>query len=76
MAYADVESLKEHIDDANLSQMAKQAALVMGESDGKMVLSLTVDAYDVTVSIHFAISVDKFFELIDPALKEIDIDLP
>jgi len=30
----------------------------------------------VTVSIHFAIGVDKFFELIDPALKEIDIDLP
>ena len=117
MAYADVESIKEHIDDSNLSQMGKQAALVMGESDGKMVLSLTVDAYDadsaqqmeamvngligfarlgqeenpeikdilkglkvtrndVTVSIHFAISVDKFFEMIDPALKEIDIDLP
>ena len=117
MAYADVESLKEHIDDLNVNQMAKQAALVLGESDGKLVLSLAVDAYnadtaeqmeamvngligfarlgqeenpeikdvlkglkvtrnEATVSIHFAIGVDKFFELIDPALKEIDIDLP
>ena len=117
MAYADVESLKEHIDDVNVNQMAKQAALVLGESDGKLVLSLAVDAYnadtaeqmeamvngligfarlgqeenpeikdvlkglkvtrnEATVSIHFAIGVDKFFELIDPALKEIDIDLP
>ena len=117
MAYADVESLKEHIDDVNVNQMAKQAALVLGESDGKLVLSLAVDAYnadtaeqmeamvngligfarlgqeenpeikdilkglkvtrnEATVSIHFAIGVEKFFELIDPALKEIDIDLP
>jgi hypothetical protein len=28
------------------------------------------------VSVHFSIGVDKLFELIDPALKEIDIDLP
>ena len=117
MAYADVESLKEYIDDLNVNQMAKQATLVLGESDGKLVLSLAVDAYDadtaeqmeamvngligfarlsqdenpeikdilkglkitrneVTVSLHFAIDVDKFFELIDPALKEFDIDLP
>ena len=117
MAYADVESLKEHIDDVNVSQMVKQAALALGESDGKLVLSLAVDAYnadtaeqmeamvngligfarlgqeenpeikdilkglkvtrnEATVSIHFAIGVDKFFELIDPALKEINIDLP
>ena len=117
MAYADVESLKEYIDDVNVNQMAKQAALVLGESDGKLVLSLAVDAYnadtaeqmeamvngligfarlgqeenpeikdilkglkvtrnEATVSIHFAIGVDKFFKLIDPALKEIDIDLP
>ena len=117
MASADVESLKEHIDDVNVSQMAKQAALALGESDGKLVLSLAVDAYnadtaeqmeamvngligfarlgqeenpeikdilkglkvtrnEATVSIHFAIGVDKLFELIDPALKEIDIDLP
>ena len=117
IAHADIESLKESIDDDNVRQMLKQAAVVMGESDEKLILSLAVDAYDadsaqqmeamvngligfarlnqeenpaikdilkglkvtragVTVSIHFAIGVDKFFELIDPALKEIDIDLP
>jgi len=97
--------------------MVKQAAIVMGESDGNLILSLAVGAYDadtaeqmeamvngligfarlgqeenpeikdilkglkvtrdeVTVSIHFAIGVDKFLELIDPALKDLDIDLP
>ena len=117
MAYADVESLKEHIDDVNVSQMAKKAALVLGGSDGNLVLSLAVDAYsadtaeqmeamvngligfarlgqeenpeikdilkgmkvtrnEATVSIHFAMGMNKFLELIDPALKEIDIDLP
>ena len=109
---------QEHIDDVNVSQMAKQAALVMGESDGKtgsiprrrclydadtaeqmeamvngligfarlgqeenpeikdILKGLKVTRNGVTVSIHFAIGVDKFFELIDPALKEINIDLP
>jgi hypothetical protein len=117
MAYADVESLKEHIDDVNVSQMAKKATLVLGGSDGNLVLSLAVDAYsadtaeqmeamvngligfarlgqeenpeikdilkgmkvtrnEATVSIHFAMGMNKFLELIDPALKEIDIDLP
>ena len=117
IAHADIESLKESIDDDNVRQMLKQAAVVMGESDEKLILSLAVDAYDadsaqqmeamvngligfarlnqeenpaikdilkglkvtragVTVSIHFAIGVDKFFELIDPALKDLDIDLP
>ena len=117
MAYADVESLKEHIDDVNVSQMAKKVALVLGGSDGNLVLSLDVDAYSVdtaeqmeamvngligfarlgqeenpeikdilkgmkvkrneaTISIHFAMGMNKFLELIDPALKEIDIDLP
>ncbi len=111
MAYADVESLKEHIDDVNVNQMAKQAALVLGESDGAVdaynadtaeqmeamvngligfarlgqeenpeikdiLKGLKVTRNEATVSIHFAIGVDKFFELIDPALKEIDIDLP
>ena len=95
----------------------RRPPVVLGESDGKLILSLAVDAYDadtaeqmeamvngligfarlsqeenpeikdilkglkvtrkeVTLSIHFAIGMDKFFELIDPALKEIDIDLP
>ena len=113
--YADIES--QEIDDENFSQMVRQGALVMGESDGKLILSVAVDTYDadtaqqleamvngligfaklgqdenpevkailkglkvarekVTVSIHFAIDVDKFFELIDPALKDLDIDLP
>jgi len=117
IAHADIESLKESIDDDNVRQMLKQAAVVMGESDEKLILSLAVDAYDadsaqqmeamvngligfarlnqeessairdilkglkgtragVTVSIHFAIGMDKFFELIDPALKDLDIDLP
>ena len=117
MAYADVESLKEHIDDVNVSQMAKKATFVLGGSDGNLVLSLAVDAYsadtaeqmeamvnglmgfarlgqeenpeikdilkgmkvtrnEATVSIHFAMGMNKFLELIDPALKEIDIDLP
>ncbi len=117
IAHADIESLKELIDDDNVRQMLKQAAVVMGESDEKLILSLAVDAYDadsaqqieamvngligfarlnqeenpaikdilkglkvtragVTVSIHFSIGVDKFFELIDPALKDLDIDLP
>ena len=117
MAYADVESLKEHIDDVNVSQMAKKVALVLGGSDGNLVLSLEVDAYsadtaeqmeamvngligfarlgqeenpeimdilkgmkvkrnEATISIHFAMGMNKFLELIDPALKEIDIDLP
>ncbi len=116
VAYADVSAIS-NIDDENIKQMAKEASLVLGESDGKLILSLAVDAYDAdtaeqmeamvngligfarlgqeenseikdilkglkvtrneaTVSIHFAIGVDKFFELIDPALKEIDIDLP
>ena len=116
VAYADVSAISD-IDDENIKQMAKEASLVLGESDGKLILSLAVDAYDAdtaeqmeamvngligfarlgqeenpeikgilkglkvtrneaTVSIHFAIGVDKFFELIDPALKEIDIDLP
>ena len=117
MAYADVESLKEHIDDVNVSQMAKKATFVLGGSDGNLVLSLAVEAYsadtaelmeamvnglmgcarlgqeenpeikdilkgmkvtrnEATVSIHFAMGMNKFLELIDPALKEIDIDLP
>jgi hypothetical protein len=116
VAYADVSAISD-IDDENIKQMAKEASLVLGESDGKLILSLAVDAYDAdtaeqmeamvngligfarlsqeenpeikdilkglkvtrkeaTLSIHFAIGVDKFFELIDPALKEIDIDLP
>ena len=116
VANADVSAIS-NIDDENIKQMAKEASLVLGESDGKLILSLSVDAYDadtaeqmeamvngligfarlsqeenpeikdilkglkvrrkeVTLSIHFAIGVDKFFELIDPALKEIDIDLP
>ncbi|SVD26611.1 uncharacterized protein METZ01_LOCUS379465 [marine metagenome] len=37
---------------------------------------LKVTRAGVAVSIHFAIGVDKFFELIDPALKDLDIDLP
>jgi hypothetical protein len=97
--------------------MAKRAALSLGESDEKLILSISVDALDAdaaenmenmvngligfarlsqdenpevkdilkglkvtrneaTVSIRFSIGVDKLFELIDPALKEIDIDLP
>jgi hypothetical protein len=97
--------------------MVKQAALVMGESDGKLILSLAVDTYDAdtaeqleamvngligfaklnqdgnpevkdilkglkvtrketNMSIHFSIGVDKIFEMIDPALKDLDIDLP
>ncbi|MDP6678093.1 MAG: hypothetical protein QGG72_04275 [Verrucomicrobiota bacterium] len=97
--------------------MVKQAALVMGETDGELILSLAVDTYDadtaqqleamvngligfarlgqdenpeikdilkgikvarekVSVSIHFAISVEKLLEMIDPALKDLDIDLP
>ena len=116
-AFADVESLKGEIDDENLRQMVKQAALVMGESDGKLILSLAVDTYDAdtaeqleamvngligfaklnqdgnpevkdilkglkvtrketNMSIHFSIGVDKIFEMIDPALKDLDIDLP
>ena len=50
MAYADVESLKEYIDDVNLNQMAKQAALVLGESDGKLVFSLAVAAYNADIA--------------------------
>jgi len=116
-AYADIESLKEMIDDENFSQMVRQGALVMGETDGKLILSLAVDTYDadtaqqleamvngligfaklgqeenpeikdilnglkvsrdkVSVSIHFAITVEKLLEMIDPALKDLDIDLP
>jgi len=97
--------------------MVRQGALVMGETDGKLILSLAVDTYDadtaqqleamvngligfaklgqeenpeikdilnglkvsrdkVSVSIHFAITVEKLLEMIDPALKDLDIDLP
>ena len=97
--------------------MVKLAALSLGESDEKFILSISVDALDAdaaenmenmingligfarlnqdenpevkdilkglkttrnekNVSVHFSIGVDKLFELIDPALKEIDIDLP
>ena len=117
VAYANVEDLKEHIDNESVNQMAKQVAFVMGESDEKFILSISVDALDTdaaenmesmingligfarlnqdenpevkdilkglkatrneeNVSVHFSIGVDKLFELIDPALKEIDIDLP
>ena len=117
VAYANVEDLKEHIDNETVNQMAKRVAFVMGESDEKFILSISVDALDAdaaenmenmvngligfarlnqdenpevkdilkglkvtrneaTVSIRFSIGVDKLFELIDPALKEIDIDLP
>ena len=116
-AHANVESLKEEIDDENFSQMVRQGTLVMGESDAKLILSVAVDTYDadtaqqleamvngligfaklgqeenseikdilnglkvarekVTVSVDFAIGVNKLFELIDPALKDLDIDLP
>ena len=117
VAYANVEDLKEHIDNESVNQMAKQVAFVMGESDEKFILSISVDALDTdaaenmesmvngligfaklsqdenpevkdilkglkvtrneaNVSVHFSVGVDKLFELIDPALKEIDIDLP
>ena len=116
-AHADVESFKEQIDDESLKEMVKQAALVMGERDEKVILSVAVDTYDadtaqqmeamvngligfaklgqgensdikdilnglkvtrdkVTVSVHFSINVDKLLELIDPALKDLDIDIP
>jgi len=117
VAYADVENLKENIDNETVNQMVKRAALSLGESDEKFILSISVDALDAdaaenmenmingligfarlnqdenpevkdilkdlkttrneeNVSVHFSIGVDKLFELIDPALKEIDIDLP
>ena len=117
VAYANVEDLKEHIDNETVNQMAKRVAFVMGESDEKFILSISVDALDAdaaenmenmvngligfarlnqdenpevkdilkglkvtrneeNVSVHFSVSVNKLFELIDPALKEIDIDLP
>ena len=117
VAYANVEDLKDYIDNESVNQMAKRAALSLGESDEKLILSISVDALDAdaaenmenmvngligfarlsqdenpevkdilkglkvtrneaTVSIRFSIGVDKLFELIDPALKEIDIDLP
>jgi len=116
-AHADIESIKDQIDDESFKAMVKQAALVMGETDGELILSLAVDTYDadtaqqleamvngligfarlgqdenpeikdilkgikvarekVSVSIHFAISVEKLLEMIDPALKDLDIDLP
>ena len=37
---------------------------------------MKVTRNEATVSIHFAMGMNKFLELIDPALKEIDIDLP
>ena len=115
--YANVEDLKEHIDNETVNQMAKRVAFVMGESDEKFILSISVDALDAdaaenmenmvngligfarlnqdenpevkdilkglkvtrneeNVSVHFSVGVNKLFELIDPALKEIDIDLP
>ena len=117
VAYANVEDLKEHIDNETVNQMAKRVAFVMGESDETFILSISVDALDAdaaenmenmvngligfarlnqdenpevkdilkglkvtrneeNVSVHFSVGVDKLFELIDPALKEIDIDLP
>ena len=117
VAYANVENLKENIDNETVNQMVKRAALSLGESDEKFILSISVDALDADaaenmenmingligfarlnqdenpevkdilkglkttrneekVSVHFSIGVDKLFELIDPALKEIDIDLP
>jgi hypothetical protein len=117
IAHADLKSLKGQIDDDNLRQMVKKAALVLGESDGNLILSLAIDSYDadtaqqmeamvngligfarlgqdenpeikdilnglkvtrneVNVSIRLSIGVDKIFEMIDPALKELDIDLP
>ncbi len=117
VAYANVEDLKEHIDNETVNQMAKRVAFVMGESDEKFILSISVDALDAdaaenmenmvngligfarlnqdenpevkdilkglkvtrneeNVSVHFSVGVNKLFELIDPALKEIDIDLP
>ncbi|MDP6794567.1 MAG: hypothetical protein QF721_01860 [Verrucomicrobiota bacterium] len=116
-AYADIESIKEQIDDESFKEMVKQAALVMGETGEKLILSLVVDTYDadtaqqleamvngligfaklgqeenpeikdilnglkvtrdkVTMSVHFSIAVDKLLELIDPALKDLDIDIP
>ena len=116
-AHADIESIKDQIDDESFKAMVRQGALVMGETDGKLILSLAVDTYDadtaqqleamvngligfaklgqeenpeikdilnglkvsrdkVSVSIHFAITVEKLLEMIDPALKDLDIDLP
>ena len=37
---------------------------------------MKVERNEATISIHFAMGMNKFLELIDPALKEIDIDLP
>tara|TARA_B100000959_G_scaffold280554_1_gene342603 strand:- start:25 stop:951 length:927 start_codon:yes stop_codon:yes gene_type:complete len=117
IAHADLKSLKGQIDDENVRKMVKEAAFVLGESDGNLILSLAIGSYDadtaqqmeamvngligfarlgqdenpeikdilnglkvtrneVNVSIRFSIGVDKIFEMIDPALKEFDIDLP
>jgi len=117
VAYADIENLKDHIDNETVKQMAKRVACSLGESDEKFILSISVDALDAdaaenmenmingligfaslnqdensevkdilkgfkvtrngsNVSVYFSIGMDKLFELIDPALKEIDIDLP
>ena len=117
VAYANVEDLKDYIDNESVNKMAKRAALSLGESDEKLILSISVDALDTdaaenmetmvngligfaklsqnenpevkdilkglkvtrneaNVSVHFSVGVDKLFELIDPTLKEIDIDLP
>ena len=117
VAYANVEDLKDYIDNESVNKMAKRAALSLGESDEKLILSISVDALDTdaaenmetmvngligfaklsqnenpevkdilkglkvtrneaNVSVHFSVGVDKLFELIDPALKEINIDLP
>ena len=116
-AYADVESLKEQIDDESFKEMVKQATLLVGEKDDKLILSVAVDTYaadiaqqleamvngligfaklgqeknpeikdilnglkvtrdKVTVSVHFSLAVDKLLELIDPALKDLDIEIP
>ena len=37
---------------------------------------LKVTRDKVTVSVHFSLAVDKLLELIDPALKDLDIEIP
>ena len=47
VGYADIDGLEEVIEDSNIKDMVREAVMVLGESDGRFVLSLQVVAQSV-----------------------------
>ena len=47
VSYADIDGLEEIIEDSNIKDMVREVVMVLGESDGQLVMSLQVIAQSV-----------------------------